>query len=194
MVRLLLAKGANPLARDRNRLTPLHSVAGVVCYTAHDGLKLVKAAELLINAGVAVNAGDEDGDTPLHYAVNESGMVRLLLAKGADPLARNRYGATPLHSAADFVCHTAREGLETVKAAELLINVGAAVNAGDENGDTPLHYAVNRSNEGMARLLIAKGADPLARNRYGRTPFRCASDKSDEKMAALLLEIGARSK
>jgi hypothetical protein len=56
---------------------------------------------LLSIRNINVNAKDWNGDTPLHWAV-ENGhieIIRLLLQNGADVNAKSRIGMTPVHSA-----------------------------------------------------------------------------------------------
>ena len=83
---------------------------------------------------------------------NDIDKMRQLIEDGADVnLARGK-GETPLHDAA-------RDGRGDIVA--LLISKGANVYAKDQDGFTPLHYAVMSSYIyliGIARMLIAKGA------------------------------------
>jgi hypothetical protein len=48
--------------------------------------------------------------------------------------------------------------------AEYLLKKGAAVNAQDNEGNTPLHYAASKGNLALCFMLIAAGADPTIRN------------------------------
>jgi len=61
-----------------------------------------KWSELLIAKGADINAKDEYGWTPLHYAAikGQKEVVELLIAKGADINSKNQSGETPLHEAA----------------------------------------------------------------------------------------------
>lgn len=91
-----------------------------------------------------VEARDGDGWTPLHWAAcrtreggpgdwpfSDTSEVKLLLAFGADPNARDKVGVTPLHVAAD-------EG--EIRVLKLLLAAGADVMVReDEDGRTPLH-------------------------------------------------------
>ena len=67
--------------------------------------------------GVAADGGQQDGDTPLHIACHliRPSAARLLLALGADPLAPNALGFTPV----DVLRETRRSTLpnEDVRAA-----------------------------------------------------------------------------
>jgi len=65
------------------------------------GLGDVRQATSLLDQGVAVDARDEDGRTPLMLAVAQGRLevVRLLLARGADPNAADNSGRTPLQQA-----------------------------------------------------------------------------------------------
>ena len=85
----------------------------------------------LVDAGSDVNAQDNEGNTPLHFAVKRikretfpkadyDGIIRLLLEKKADVRIVNVAGASPLHTAAAFRADPS--------AVEMLIQAGADVN------------------------------------------------------------------
>ena len=77
---------------------------------------------------------DNFGDTPLHQATNPA-VIETLLAAGANPMARNRDGHTPLHAAAQ---HWISDPGGMIK---VLLAAGANLAARDEDGNTPLHLA-----------------------------------------------------
>ena len=87
--------------------------------------------------------------------------------KTKDPNARNRYGRTPLHYAAQG---------EAPKVVTALAKAGAEVNARDERGGwTPLHLAAQSSKRPeVVTALIKAGADPGAQDKKGRTPLQLA--------------------
>ena len=113
-----------------------------------------RLCEFLAENGADVNYADsETAETPLHAALCSSKrsmaahlVVKVLLARGADPNRKTMpsaqtggfmrdcrtKGETPLHRAAAFA------GEEAI---DLLLNAGAAVDAKDMNGDSPLTWA-----------------------------------------------------
>ena len=71
------------------------------------------------------------------------------------------------------------------------LDKGAVINARDEKGRTPLHWAVYKEYFQMAEFLLEHGADPNAVNRRHRTPLHWAVLKPDEKWTDLLLKYDA---
>jgi ankyrin repeat protein len=109
--------------------------------------------EFLIERGADVNRPLPDtGETPLHSALCKPSnpvfnrVLKVLLAHGADPNRATRAGVptdsfmrdcrtrgeTPLHRAAAF---------GDAEAIQLLLDAGAAIDAVDAHGDTPLSWA-----------------------------------------------------
>ncbi|MGD1002511.1 MAG: ankyrin repeat domain-containing protein [Candidatus Brocadiia bacterium] len=189
VVALLLAGHADVDARDGAAAdnTPLH-------YAAYLGRKVI--AGLLLAHGAHVDAANSSGQTPLFCekppeieeiqdilekdnpnarndaqpsAEDYAGVVKLLLAAGANANARDVSGHTPLHTAA------MGDRREVIK---LLLAAGASVNARDHFGYTPLHYAALWDRREAVRLLTGSGADGSAKNEDGQTPMDLA--RSDE--------------
>lgn len=141
--------------RDRDGDTALHWVA------AQEGSDEI--VRLLIGRGADVEAKDDYGLTPLHYAVREGNeaAVRLLINRGADVNANDDEGMTVLHYAADNIY----EAL-----VKLLIDRGANIEARDDGGRTSLYLAAFPRDKTTAQLLIAAGADLDAKANDGSTP------------------------
>ena len=84
--------------RATSRDITIHGITLLHLASKTSNLQLIR---LLIQAGGDVNAQDEDGDTPLHWAMARKGnyeVARLLIENGAD-LANNTVDKkTPLHT------------------------------------------------------------------------------------------------
>ena len=92
---LLLSRGANTEAQDRNGMTPLHDAVAFAS---------PKIVTLLLGRGASVNAPNTAGDTPLHLAAmfNEtSAIAESLIEAGAVLDVKNEDEQTPLYCAAD---------------------------------------------------------------------------------------------
>lgn len=117
------------------------------------------------------------GDTALHIAAagHHHELIPALLARGAEPRARNRRGAEPLHYAADDA--TNREsfsGTAQATTIEALIRAGADPNAEDKDGVAPLHRAVRTRSVAAVAALLAHGAEPRQKSGRGSTPLHLA--------------------
>ena len=133
----------------------------------HDAA-LVGAAELaavLIRSGASPDAREAEGHTSL-YRASTGDVARVLLAAGAtvDVTSGPTWG-TALHQAA-------RRG--NVSVAQALLDHGAAIDAQDAKGQTPLRRAVNCRQPEIVRLLVRHGADPHKADRRGVTPLGAA--------------------
>ncbi len=129
-------------------------------------------------------------DAALIRAVNAGapGMVRRLLALGADARARTRDGnRTPALNVAVM------GGNATI--VRLLLAHGADVKAADEEGNTALSEAAIDIGDGhygraeglpIVQALLAHGADPRTKNSYGYTPVMLADDRGPEWLVRLL--------
>ena len=75
-----------------------------------------------------------------------------------------------------------------VAQATALLDQGAAIDARDEAGRTPLMLAVTQGRLEIVRLLQARGADPDAADDAGHTPLQQARQQNSRDIAALLEE------
>ncbi|KAJ0407219.1 hypothetical protein P43SY_007994 [Pythium insidiosum] len=198
-------------------LTPLHAAAA----SERDDPRRVRA---LLGRGTHVDSLGErvagvHRRTPLHWAavVGNAVTAAQLLAHGADPNARDRYGRTPLHWAARnnhaavvrqlmdhgvdakaeddagvpvlaFAAGADGVGVEVVAA---LLAHGASLRSQlSITGDTPLHVALQRENRATALALIKCGANLLLENHAGRRAVDCTT--STELQFTLKKEAGTR--
>lgn len=124
---------------------------------------------------VAVDDVSPDGSTMLTTAVIEGqcGVVRLLLARGADPnLALDDGGETPLFLADD------------PRIIDLLAAHGADVDDAGEGGETALMEKARACDLDAVRALLRNGAEPSLRDGNGRTALDAA-----KRRLALTLQV-----
>jgi len=97
------------------------------------------------------------GDTALHGAAAKGnpGACRLLIQADADiDIGSNSDGFTPLMRACEY---------DELACAEVLLDMGAKINAVDHKGHTALHWAFIHSPR-ITKLLLEHGAKPCAWN------------------------------
>ena len=110
--------------------------------------------EELLTARAEVDVGDKWGNTSLFLAASKK-VAQTLISKGADVRAKRKFGWEPMHNAACY-------GL--LGLAKALTEHGVDVNMSDDEGISPLHWAVTRFGGDleaveMVRFLLRKGAD-----------------------------------
>ncbi|KAK2792626.1 hypothetical protein FQN52_003131 [Onygenales sp. PD_12] len=164
-IRMLLEHGANIDARDRHGATPLHFASR---------FPEVEAAQILLECGADVHAVGEDGGSAIHYALDASqgkgtgrpradgrAIFRMLIEFGANINRPANNGVAPLHRAAAY------GDLEMVG---VLIEHGAAVQARDDYGFSPLRYAVEGLNGTLCkyahRFSFISGFDASVKSRF----------------------------
>ena len=207
--KVLLNRGADVHARDRNGNTPLHRAAVFNAFATAEMLlnqgadvhaknnkgstplhntgfnNAFATAEVLLNQGADVHAKNKYGSTPLHRAAvfNASATAEVLLKGGADANTKNKYGSTPLHEAAVY---------NAFATAEVLLNQGADVHAKNDRGSTPLHLAVEKDAFATAEVLLNQGSDIYAKDNYGNTPLLTAARNRAYKTVEVLRRYGGR--
>ena len=168
--------------------TLLVATATVHAAGIHDAVKAGDRAqvEALIETDAAlVNARDEDGRTPLHWAARgpDIALARLLVTRGADVNAVDARGIAPLHSLA---LRGASDGIRLLSAG------GAKVDLRAPNGSTALHFAVLGGRTEAVRALLEVGAGLEAKDAYGRTPLSVAArEMAPVDVVRTLLDAGA---
>ncbi len=156
----MLKTGRGPLMRfvieaiEREPSLGARRFAGRTLLHWAGGAGALRVVQRLLQLGTDPNLRDRGGHTPLYAVANECAsefgaeVVRALVKAGADVNACGGVmRATPLHMAA-------RRG--HVEIARVLLECGAAVNARDRKGDTPLTRAVNCRRPLVAQLLVSR--------------------------------------
>jgi ankyrin repeat protein len=102
-------------------------------------------------------------------------VMRLLLAKGADPAITTVNGTTALMAAAGVNWVPAQTFSESparwIEAVQLCLEVGGDVNAVNEMGLAAVHGAANRGSDDIIELLARRGARLDLPDKHERTPF-----------------------
>ena len=129
-----------------------------------------------------VLSGEGFGYISYSVSVKDEALRDLDFRAQRDLLGGLRMAWTPLHMAV-------QQGQK--ETAELLIEIGADINAEDTFGETPLHYAVGRGDMQLTEFLIQKGADVKSTARVGWTPLHCVAANGSKELARLLIQKGA---
>jgi ankyrin repeat protein len=199
----LLDAGANPNA-DLPGYTVLHAITAVRkpgvgdndpppdgsgTLTSLDLVKKLAAKGANLNARMTKRANlnntrlNEMGATPFLLAAltADAELMKTLAALGADPRLTNAENSTPLMAAAGLATRSPGEDAgtesEVLEAVQVALDLGADVNAVDNNGETAMHAAAYKNLPKVVRFLAAKGAkiDVWNRNdKFGWTPLAIA--------------------
>ena len=193
IVKILLDKGADVNALDRNDRTSLHYLGSCVC---EDTKKLFEVAELLIASGAHINAVDKQSRTPIEGALehNLPKVVEFFIGKGAS-VSDQTMGAefvtcgTPLHRAAAQGCENAVEKLVRIEPQE-----GSYVNAVNIFGKTPLFLAIANRHNNIIKILLEHKANVNYVDENGSTALHAVfyADANDLEIELKQLEIVAR--
>jgi len=182
-----------------------------------DGLKYIK---VLLDHGAKVHARVSDntetrtiftnqwffepGTTPFIRAAQSGdlALMKLLLAHGADPKAKNDYGDTALSAVAGIgwvegvtYDHSSEESLEVAK---MLLDLGVDVNSQNRDLRTPLMGAAHKGRTNMIQLLVDRGAKLDTRDKGSRDTDKGGAVIAGHQWIALdyadgLVRVGVQS-
>ncbi|KAL7941496.1 ankyrin repeat-containing domain protein [Trichoderma barbatum] len=214
-VKSLIARGANVKFMSNSGMTALHAAAitgntAIVDHLLGEGADINAGAGLfegtplhaasrgvddnpliqhLIELGAEIDETKKGGMTPLHVAADKGKPtnIQLLVSKGANMEARDKWGCTPLLSTIQYVYARNKECLR------LLIRLGADVNAADNTGRTSIHLTA-RNNYRMRdsiQELIKAGARIDDTDEDGQTALHVAAFWKCTKPIKVLVKHGA---
>jgi ankyrin repeat protein len=165
VVRLLLARGADPNARLERPMPPLAR--------SQNALTGMQVSPI--------------GATPFWLAAHydDAGSMRILAEGGANPLLTTRDRTTPIMTAAgvDYIEGEDRYGrrwyqntttalqLAALEAVNVALDLGGDVNSANADGLTTMHGAAYMGSNLLTQFLFDHGARLDVRNRRGWTPY-----------------------
>ncbi|KAL7911691.1 putative ankyrin repeat protein [Trichoderma velutinum] len=186
MVKALLARGADPNARNHFGLTPL------ILWSQVSGCR-IDILDILVEAGADINTVDKDGNNLIFRLLSvlvflnvedPNKDIKDLIDRGVSPFQRNFRGETALHYAVR--CRYAYEPRratpdDSKSRLDFLISLNLDTKAVDYHGNNLLHTVAIQSETHdsyhglrLVRLwekLLSLGVDLEQKNNVGRTPL-----------------------
>ncbi len=157
MVKLLLENGAEPDPQRESGETPLMTAAR---------LGQTEVMDMLLDKGANPNASEKKfGQTALMWAAGRPAAVRLLLARGADPVATTRSWDVEFTIYAPATLTLGKTGIPWNTEGEYRAKRG---------GQNALFFAVQERDVESARALIDAGADVSTTSADGSSPLLAA--------------------
>ncbi|GAB4541202.1 MAG: hypothetical protein Tsb0014_32910 [Pleurocapsa sp.] len=193
-IELLLSNEAQVNKVNQNKMTPLLTALSTN-YRQNIDEQILK---VLLENGADVNTPNLNNHFPLFMAAasEQPKIVELMLNKGAKINYKDRENNNVLLHALN---RNYRLNSEIVRQ---LINAGVDVNAKNDQGLTPLHLLVNKSDRFNRRddenfqtnieLLIKNGANINVKDSQGRTPLLIAKYHGNSELISLLKSYGAK--
>jgi len=157
VLKLLVRHGVSVDQLNSEGVAPLHEAVRA----GHQ-----RIAEILLAADARIDAQDELGRTPLHWAIcgEYYSEVRTVL---------ERYRLDVRWSDSDQYEALEREIRQrfVLRMVEFLVSRGADIEAKDNRGRTALHYAASEGYDQAVEFFLAKGVDIDAKDEDGETPL-----------------------
>ena len=143
----------------------------------------ISVFEYILNLGFDINTSDDEGATPIFYTVSFNYNVEVLkkiIIMGADWHHKDNDNCTILHYAATN---------EHIEILEYVLSLGLDVNAVNNEGRSPLCYAVKcNQNVNIIKKLITCGADINIRDTTGASLLDLASENENETILNYLIQ------
>ena len=225
MAKFLIEHGANVNLANKGGWTPLYlatdnrNIEGGDYPTRTADMDSLAFITYLLDKGANVNARvtestetrtvftnqwlNEDGATAFLRAAQSGDLelLKLLVARGADPKINTKLGVTPLAVAAGIgwvegVTHE-HSTKETVEAVKYLLSLGIDPNFQADTGRVALHGAAHKGATEVVKVLLAAGARMDVRD-FGNTDNRGSSELSTRTWLPIdyadgLVRVGVQS-
>ena len=204
-------------AKDEDNLTPIHLAARVGSAKTLDYM-MSKCMGHGYPPEVVLSFLDEENSTPLHAAVDGGhfSVVEVLLKHGADPTHTKGDQPPPVHMACsqgkvDMVqvmvehagkkilhlhnqsgqtpLHRSASGISCTHVLTYLVKEGVEVNPIDNQGRTPLTYAIFVGCLSAVKELVANGADPTIKDNQGNNALHVAVQQRRKAIVGCLLDL-----
>ncbi|OBS24206.1 hypothetical protein FPOA_04753 [Fusarium poae] len=193
MTQLLIEKGADIEARaDSKDNDDQVVVEGLTPLLVAARFGRVETFHILVDHGADVNASSA-GYNGIHLATvgQAKSLIRFFAQKGVAIDARSTdEGNTALIRAV-------QDGYPQI--VSLLIKLGADVNASNNIGWSPLHFAAENGFKDVIEILLKAGANPIAETLDGKRPRMISWDKQHDEVTTMLdgsvpISLDARNK
>ncbi|KAF8245485.1 ankyrin [Wilcoxina mikolae CBS 423.85] len=153
-----------------------------------------EAAHRLLEKGVDPCAENNKGQTPLRCVIEDTcnpddeghrrEIIDLLISGGADLIAADKDGRTPLHWA--LMTRDAKKFKAHPSTFEYLIQRDALINAKDNEGNTVMHIAAKDGHADLVSVLLEHHAFVSIRNHDNMTPYDIAFKQGHLDIVSLL--------
>ncbi len=167
----------NPAPQGSGTMTSIELVKKLAARGANLNTRMTKKVNL------GLTSLNTLGATPFFLAAKtaDAELMRTLAALGADPLLTNEDNSTPLMAAAGLGTRSPGEDAgtesEVLEAMQAALDLGADINAVDNNGETAMHGAAYKNLPAAVQFLAGKGAKIEIwnrKNKQGWTPLTIA--------------------
>jgi uncharacterized protein len=144
--------------------------------------------ESILRSGAKVNKANKKGSFPLWIAVwnDDSAMVKLLLANGADAKQRFSKG----EGKASCLEIASQNGSYAI--VRILVEAGVDINEKGYVGHTAFRIASRNGHTEIVKYLAGKGADIETKGDDEATPLEAAAGKGHLEIVQFLIEKGAK--